>query len=505
MMALRKNILWVIPLLLVLGFAVHATLYYFYVVDDAFISMRYAVNWAHGYGPVYNPGEHVDGYTNFLWVVLLALSSSAGFDLFFATFYLSYSFSVCSLALVIWLIRRHPLGKGFLPSSIAVLVLGLNPVFVRSEIERLETALFIMLVLASMARLWYETQTTARVYPWSGLLLALVTLTRPDGILYVPLFGLWAIWQFRQKGSSWQKIGQWVLGSSILFVLPVGIWFVWHWSYYGAPLANTFYAKAGGPLDIRIERGLDSLDRWWNLTGSILLLAAILIAMTALAPNPAWWALLSLAVLCRIGFHLYSGGSYIGFLRFLTPAFPMLAGMAGISFAAIWRSASRSHVAKIPTLVLLIGLFIGTSNLPDTGSFYSAAQNAMRGLIRGHIALGKHLAEIAPSEASIAIQDAGAVPYYSGLTTIDIVGLNDAHIAHLEGDLYQKTDVAYVLSRKPTYIVLVSTEDIEVGFVPAKYVDVVFYADANFQAQYQYKLSYLAGVDYYLCVFERKQ
>src|ERR1700704_4151585 len=47
---------------------------YFSLFDDAMISMRYARNLAHGYGLVWNPGgEHVEGYTNFLWVLGMAV------------------------------------------------------------------------------------------------------------------------------------------------------------------------------------------------------------------------------------------------------------------------------------------------------------------------------------------------------------------------------------------------------------------------------------------------
>ena len=49
-----------------------------WTLDDAYISMRYADHLAAGAGPVYNLGERVEGYTCFLWVVLLALGSSLG-------------------------------------------------------------------------------------------------------------------------------------------------------------------------------------------------------------------------------------------------------------------------------------------------------------------------------------------------------------------------------------------------------------------------------------------
>src|SRR5262245_65582120 len=41
-------------------------------VDDAYISFRYGDNLVHGHGLVFNPGERVEGYSNFLWVMAMA-------------------------------------------------------------------------------------------------------------------------------------------------------------------------------------------------------------------------------------------------------------------------------------------------------------------------------------------------------------------------------------------------------------------------------------------------
>ncbi len=48
--------------------------------DDAYISFRYAKNAALGHGLVYNPGEPVEGYTNFLWTVLFVPVEMMGLD-----------------------------------------------------------------------------------------------------------------------------------------------------------------------------------------------------------------------------------------------------------------------------------------------------------------------------------------------------------------------------------------------------------------------------------------
>jgi len=57
-----------------------------FVQDDAFISFRYARNWVNGHGLVFNPGERVEGYTNFLWTLLCALPIKMDWDpVFFTT------------------------------------------------------------------------------------------------------------------------------------------------------------------------------------------------------------------------------------------------------------------------------------------------------------------------------------------------------------------------------------------------------------------------------------
>src|SRR3990170_5316259 len=72
------------------------------VVDDAYISFRYLDNWLSGTGLVYNPGERVEGYTNFLWIVLLAPFRLVGLEAELTAFLLSVIF----LILLFWAVFR---------------------------------------------------------------------------------------------------------------------------------------------------------------------------------------------------------------------------------------------------------------------------------------------------------------------------------------------------------------------------------------------------------------
>ena len=72
---LGRKLKWIVVFLLGIStliiFIWNVKQYYFHT-DDCYISFRYALNFYKGYGLVWNPGERVEGYTNFLWVIIMA-------------------------------------------------------------------------------------------------------------------------------------------------------------------------------------------------------------------------------------------------------------------------------------------------------------------------------------------------------------------------------------------------------------------------------------------------
>src|SRR5437764_1315440 len=61
-----------------LAIAVAMALRHAWITDDAYISFRYAGNLLHGRGLVFNAGERVEGYSNFLWTLWCALGMRLG-------------------------------------------------------------------------------------------------------------------------------------------------------------------------------------------------------------------------------------------------------------------------------------------------------------------------------------------------------------------------------------------------------------------------------------------
>ncbi len=61
-------------ILSILIFLVFVYLFRDYSIDDAFITFRYAENLVEGHGLVFNPGgKPVEAYSNFLWLLVLAV------------------------------------------------------------------------------------------------------------------------------------------------------------------------------------------------------------------------------------------------------------------------------------------------------------------------------------------------------------------------------------------------------------------------------------------------
>jgi len=124
----------------------------------------------------------------------------------------------------------------------------------------------------------------------------------------------------------------------------------------------------------------------------------------------------------------------------------------------------KNEFDKLPKTKILVYIFIfgliGVAAAKYSFGSYKYHINYANGLEKGHIALGEYLKKNTDKGTILAVDDAGAIPYYSELTSIDMLGLNDKYIGHLEGEFYKKYDNNYVLSRNPNYIILITNKAI---------------------------------------------
>jgi arabinofuranosyltransferase len=241
----RSRAIVVVAFFPVLGFAVWHAVYHRFLTDDAFISFRYARNLIEGHGLVFNPGEQVEGYTNFLWVLeLAAVWKVFGLRPEIASLALSALCTAGTLVVTALLALGTPFHRWrWLAAWGALVLLVSNRSFAVWTTGGLETRQFTLLVVLAVWLL--SLCPTHRSAPLlASFALAAAEYTRPEGLMIGGLCLLWYV------GDAWahrRLTLRGVLALGLPFTLLVGGHFLWRHAYYGDWLPNTYYAKVVRP------------------------------------------------------------------------------------------------------------------------------------------------------------------------------------------------------------------------------------------------------------------
>jgi arabinofuranosyltransferase len=463
---------WVYLVIACLLLLAHQAFYYSDLgadaVDDAYISFRYAHNLVEGQGLVFNPGERVEGYSNFLWTVVLALFMWLGLDPSLVSIVLGVLFDLATLWLVYRFAQAASLENRVIP-IVATFCLALDGSFALWSVSGMETSMFAFLVLAAL---------TSYVWEWregkpgflSGVLLALAAMTRPEGVLVIGVVvvhqALARLIRDRQvvSGGDLARVGAFVA-----LYLP---YFLWRYYYYGFLLPNTFYAKVTVEgSGAQRERGLRYLATFAGLhLGWVMpLLALVPVLKRRLS---FWFTILLSVVLAYLGYIAYVGGDWsVG--RFFVPVLPLAYILIATGVVETYdtlcgwlRRLTESGVASTSLryataacLVLAGVVLFWTSSLRGEHELFVAHFQAARAS-HARVAMGEWLRDNVPRDTFIAVDAAGQIPYYADLRTLDMFGVNDVHTAHLQVDSmgegvpgHEKFDFDYIMWRHPDLIV----------------------------------------------------
>jgi arabinofuranosyltransferase len=449
----------------------YASLMDFDAVDDAYISFRYARNAARGDGLTFNVGERrVEGYTNFLWTVMLI-----------PAFWLNLPVRVVSLVLgTLWalggmlLVWRFVREVGASPwlGAIAALFLAADGSYALWAVGGLEAPLFAALLLAGALSYLRELRDDRRL-PLSGLWFALAAMTRPEGLLVYALTGVHQVATRLTRGRRLATRQDWLrLGLFAALFLP---WFAFRWRYYGYPLPNTFYAKVAlGNTAAQRARGLDYIATFARIHLGYVALPLALLPLL-LRRWRTWAGYLLLVVAGYTAYIAYIGGDWsVGrfFVPLLPPFYLLLSG--GLAVLGDWLRA-RLQVRRAlaawapraiaPLAVLALGgsLFVGSSLQGEKALFLDPFDARLAG--RARTQMGLWLRDHVPGDTYIAVDAAGQIPFYSDLRALDLYGLNDLAIAHSQVETmgegtpgHEKMDMNYVLfTAQPDYIIIYGT------------------------------------------------
>jgi len=434
-------------------------------IDDAFISFRYARNLVEGHGLVFNPGERVEGYTNFLWTLLLAAGIRAGADAVLASRVLA-ALSAAGTMAVLWAMARSLCqGRNEGESVCLGWLAGFGPVLfasmsapARLVATGMETMFFTLLVTVLFSSVELARRRKAGgVAALAGISAALAAMARPEGLLYGGLAGCYLAVGALSRESLKCSFRRGAFYTVALLGV-YGPYFLWRFAYYGHLLPNTFYAKVGVPWQERLATGWDKLLDIGSQWGILPLLFLALVAIPSARREPLFRFSFLVLGAAAASFVLV-GGDFLVFFgpRFLMPALPLLLLLDTEALRRlVWLLRGerwRQWVAAVVAAALVGYAFWFT---------WPAKLWRFPGLDQEHrawLATGEWLKTHAAPDSTVATSAAGIIPFVSRLPTLDMFGLVDEHIAH-EGIVdaamppgHQKSDPGYVMGRRPEYLV----------------------------------------------------
>lgn len=422
------------PALLINAFFVPLALAYWpFKIDDAYISFVYARNLIQGQGLTYN-GLVVEGYSNFLWTVLIAPFIALGCDPLVVARLISLGCAVLTLVLTGRLIRQLNPRLSALTGGLALLTVAVSVPFAAWTLGGLETALMTLEVVIFV---YCELYPDGRLRRWSVIAALACALTRPEGVMLFPILIAHRLIYRRQPVRQ-------IMWQGAFFIIPFAAYLLWRYTTYGYWLPNTAYLKLDSSL-ATVNAAAGWLVAYLQLRP--LMTVLLLIGLAGLARHRRWvdrsWSLVLSVIGAFIAFVLYAGPDWMPHHRFIVPIIPLLGLLSGRALDLFRRMFLQRvvQVIALGSVALELALAITTA-MPISPRF----GNYTEGLIRGGLWLRQNTA---PQDV-IAVVDAGALAYYSERRTVDILGLNDAHIAHSP----DKRDAAYVLAQRPKAVQL---------------------------------------------------
>jgi len=439
--------------------------YFRFVCDDAFISFRYAKNLIEGHGLVYNIGEKVEGYTNFLWTMLLSLFMRLGMNVVTVSQVLGGLFSLSTISLLLRLNQKlYPRDNLF--NYLAPLFLVGCGAYAAWSTGGLETSFYTFLVfLGSLFLVTGMDKPLCSAI--SGMVFALACLTRLDGLIFAGVtFVLYVNFCVRKKQIGLKNIYFWALS----FLIPFLIYFFWRWSYYGKFLPNTFYVKVGS--ESLYQQGFiylfDFVSRFW----AWLFLIPLAFLSRTIRSNENLKFIVPYFVTLTLVFSIYViyiGGDFMDMFRFFVPVLPFFffliqegfRGMYDYSLALRGKIQKRLMLYSEVALTIICLFFLVYPSKESNRSWSRGGIDSI-GILRDSVRLwskvGIMFKGIARPGESLATTAAGAIPYYSELYTIDELGLTLLSPTELKarniprpGHWKEVTD-EFLISQKPTYI-----------------------------------------------------
>jgi hypothetical protein len=426
-------------------------------VDDAYITFSFSKNLGTGRGPVFSHGLRVEGYSNFLWMVIVAVRyvfSAQGDAYGYARFV-----AFCCVGLTVFssyrLARR---GARPMLALVSLALIACCSDLFRAAASGLETAAYVAAVVTGWSIYLAEDRTRLR---WSLLAFVPAALLRIDG--FVPLlvvFGVETLTRLSERRFSFVKLVRWAAPAFALW----GGYFAWRYSYYGLPLPTTYYAKATVNIN-DADRGFRQAFEFVRDYGAFPLLGLLVVPLVRGPRREA--VSLAIAIVLQVCYAMTVGGDWMPFNRFFLPVVPLAAVLAAYGVEQVWQQATE--LAKLPgwaargVTLLVLGfcaehMHARWVDTPVEGDKLGTAKYVEAHTVNNLLAVKELMAYVIRRPGDRLITDyPGVFSVFTEAEIIDVWGLCNADIALHGGTqginpIYGKSCPECYARAKPDYL-----------------------------------------------------
>jgi len=397
-----------------------------WISDDAFIALRYSERLVVGMGLTWDDGPPVEGYSNLLWLLLCAALRPSGLG----WIAIAQGLGIAATIATFVVFARTPLldGKGQVARASTWLLAATAPVGLWA-IGGLEGPLTMLLVGFAYVRvgelLVAPEREALRRCALAGAAFTLLVLCRSEGPLWVA-FAAFAVVLFARRGPAGERhlVRRRLLVLVGPAVLAVFAQLAFRLAYYGEWVPNTAHAKlASSPATLAI--GKLYVGSAAQVLRGLWIPAAIGLVLGLGDRRLRPLTLLCAAALATwVGYVLWIGGDWYPLGRYLQGGYGLLVLLAGIGLLRLARWRGGGVVAWL-VVAAGVGIARWDARLDPADPYQRVSDWEWRGR-----AVGEWLGRaFGPQRPLLALDPAGAVPFYSGLPCLDMLGLCDSTIA----------------------------------------------------------------------------
>jgi hypothetical protein len=446
--------------LLAAALGLHAFRYWPFVSEETLVALRYAGRLASGRGLTFSEGEHVEGYANFLWIVLNALVERAGVEPVAAARALGFA----GVLLAIGCVGLEPRQPGvFLPRLVVggVLLVATVPIAV-AAVAGVEQGLVAGLVALSLRLLERSAFAVGARRRWvSGLPLAALTLLRADGVFLALALLAGASFLPRPSLASLRRVAHEALPSAVALV--VGL--VFRLAYYGDWLPS----PARQTIAHRFSSGLELVGSGYASASMLVLLALVATVLTARRGERFRlvmpWAVVLVTTVAAIA----GGPDAAPGHRGLVPALAALCFIAADEVGDEWSRIAGERMLVLPILALCAFLHFTQNSETDDARRVNEERSAWDG-----VSVGRTLERAFASKRPLLAADApGALAFASDFEVLDLGGVH--------GDA--PSSVPELLRRSPDLVVFGSGAG---RATPASELGLALFRNRRFLESYQW-------------------